>query len=113
MTNKESAESALPYTQAEVIELSAWSRQEGWAPVPATVHRLLATIDQQRTTITQRDLTIHDLRAEVEIILRNGAAAERARIAHKMQVDYPLNKHAQEWAEWILRKTSGTSNEVP
>lgn len=44
MTNKESAESAIPYSSHEVDELTAWSRQEGWTPIPATVHRLLATL---------------------------------------------------------------------
>jgi hypothetical protein len=43
MTNEESARSAIVYTSAEVDELSTWSRQGGWAPTPATVHRLLAT----------------------------------------------------------------------
>ncbi len=46
MTNNESAKSAVPYTSAEVSELTAWSRQDGWAPVPATVHRLLATVER-------------------------------------------------------------------
>jgi len=49
MNNKESAESAVPYSHAEVAELAAWSREEGWSPLPATVHRLLATIGQRLT----------------------------------------------------------------
>jgi len=34
------------------------------------------------------------------------AAAERARIAHKMRTDYPQNKHTMEWADWIEREST-------
>jgi hypothetical protein len=54
MTNKESAQTAKPYTFAEVNDLTMWSQQEGWAPEPATVHRLLATIREMYTvTVTK------------------------------------------------------------
>jgi hypothetical protein len=34
------------------------------------------------------------------------AAAERARIVAKMRTDYPHNRHAQEWADWIEREST-------
>ena len=36
-----------------------------------------------------------------EATLERGAIEERARIAAKMRAEYPLNKHAREWADWI------------
>jgi len=56
--------------------------------------------------VSARDITIRDLRAEIENVLRNGSAAERARLAQKMLVEYPRNRHAHEWADWILRQSS-------
>lgn len=41
---RSSEESEQPYTDSELDELWMWSKQQGWSPVPATVHRLFATI---------------------------------------------------------------------
>ena len=34
----------------------------------------------------------------------DGGKAERLRLATKMRTDYPLNRHALEWADWIERQ---------
>ena len=53
--------------------------------------------------VTYLRAKVKSLQAEVETVLRNAAAGERARLAQKLRVEYPLNRHAREWADWILR----------
>jgi hypothetical protein len=54
-------------------------------------------------TLTMR--TPEDVSDMVSAAYTRGAERERARIAAKMRADYPTNRHALEWADWILRES--------
>ena len=79
---------------------------EGLGRTGRVIRELVAEVRSARRERDEALAWKQALQVEVETVLRNAAAGERARLAQKLRVDFPLNRHAQEWADWILREST-------
>ena len=96
---------ALAWKQTVIAEAVRWAERDVAPMLIGDLQNYVAasSYDERTRSLHLAAGAVKALQTEVETVLRNAAAGERARLAQKLRVEYPLNGHAQEWANWILR----------
>lgn len=108
--------------RSEALEAAAricGNEQRGWTPGYEAGPRIraLAAKDVSAPNVNETDAEAAIRKMSVEVadplggVLRSllnmldDARKQGARLADKMRSEFPMNKHAQEWADWIDRET--------